>query len=205
MAKLFQNPNGNVPKTLLLERKYAAARGNLMLVIAMTVINLILLAFGGDLYFLFSAYIPYCAVILGMFYTGNMPPEMYEGDMSMVVEGNGILIFAVALAGTFVLLYLLAWLCSKGHKVGWLIFALVLFGLDTAFMLFWAGISIDILIDILFHAWVIYYLVAGIRAHYALKKLPPEESIPVGFTEISENLPTEELLEDSQNPMEPEN
>jgi len=75
------------------------------------------------------------------------------------------------------LFYLLAWYMSGKNRVGWLIFALVFFGLDTLAMLLINGIDITSIVDILFHIWVIYYLILGISAHYKLKELPPEEEV----------------------------
>lgn len=64
---------------------------------------------------------------------------------------------------------------SKKLRPGWLIFALVIFILDTLFMFIDAGIQTDMIIDYLFHIWVIVSLAIGMSAGYKLKKLPPEE------------------------------
>jgi hypothetical protein len=64
---------------------------------------------------------------------------------------------------------------SRKNRVGWLIFALVFFGLDTLGMLIFNGIAADGIIDIVFHAWIIYYLVVGIIAHNKLKNYPYED------------------------------
>ena len=96
-----------------------------------------------------------------------------NGVVSAAVSFLRTLVFQVAAVLT--LLYLLAWLCSKKQWVGWLIFALVFFVLDTVGMLLSIVIATDMIIDILFHAWVIYYLILGIHAHFKLKKLPPDE------------------------------
>ena len=61
-----------------------------------------------------------------------------------------------------------------------MIFAAVLFGLDTAGMLFLEGLTGENAFDLLFHAWFLFSLISGISAYFKLKKLPPEEeAVPV--------------------------
>ncbi len=177
-----------------LEGKYLTSRINLLLVIGITFLNIVLLLLGSESYFLFSAYIPYYAVVMGMFYCGKFPSDYYEGMTDMVYTEDSFLIVTIVFAVFVTLLYLLAWLCSKNHKVGWLIFALVLFGIDTFALLLIGGFDISMIIDILFHAWVIYYLIIGITSHYKLKKMPIEEPIPAEAADLTE-VPTEELPE----------
>ena len=66
---------------------------------------------------------------------------------------------------------------SKKNNVGWLVAALVLFAIDTVSMFLFMGIDVSMILDIVFHAWVIYYLIAGIVAHKKLKELPLEEPV----------------------------
>ncbi len=191
MAK-FTSSRPVLSPRMALEGKYNAARMNLLLVIAFTVINLVLLfAAGGNFYFLFSAFVPYYAGIIGMLYCGKFPAEFYEDYVGFEFLDNSFLFVMIILAVAFTLPYLIAWLCSKNHKVGWLIFALVWFGLDTVLMIFLNGIALDSLFDILFHAWVIYYLVMGIVSHNKLKKLPPDEPAPVDPMAVFETDATE--------------
>ena len=63
-------------------------------------------------------------------------------------------------------------------RVGFLIAALVLFVLDTVFLIWNYGIAVS-LIDLLFHGWIIYYLVSGTLAYYKLKKLENEPIVTV--------------------------
>ncbi len=190
---LFKQPPVLSPRAAL-ERQYANSRANLMLLIAFTVINLVLLLANSDWYFLFSAYIPYYAVVMGMFYCGKFPPEYYEDMADMIYTDDSFLIVTVAFAVFVTLLYLLAWLCSKNHKVGWLIFALVLFGIDTFAMLLIGGFDLGMLIEIFFHVWVIVILILGITSHYKLKKMPIEEPIPAEAADLAD-APAEELPE----------
>ena len=71
---------------------------------------------------------------------------------------------------------LLCWLFSK-KKMGWMIAALVYFVFDTAFLLLFALLlgMLTSIIDIVFHAWIIYYMIVGVKAGIALKTLPEDE------------------------------
>ena len=83
----------------------------------------------------------------------------------------GFIAVAVVLAS----LYVLPFIFSKKLRPGWLLFTLVIFILDTLFMFIDAGIQTNMIIDYLFHIWVIVSLAIGMSAGYKLKKLPSEE------------------------------
>jgi hypothetical protein len=176
MGLFNQNENQEVQPVAQrqkLEGRYASSRHNILLVLAFTAINVILLLANSNTYFLFSAYIPYAIVDLGMFLCGKYPAEIY-GDLSQYeFLGTGVLAVFVAVAAVICVLYLLCWLFSKKKRVAWMIIALVMFVLDTALMLL-AGISADNIIDVVFHGWVILSLSMGVAARFKLKKLPEE-------------------------------
>lgn len=177
------------------EQKYNMSRSNLLLVVVFTVINLILLVTNSNSYFLFSAFIPYFITDLGMYLCGRYPEEVYvDGLEELVFLDNSVFVVLLVISIVLTLMYFLAWLFSSKNRVGWLIFALVFFGIDTVGMIVLTGLSFESAIDILFHAWVVYYLVVGIAAHSKLKNLPPEEN-----TVISDGYPSEntELGEDT--------
>jgi hypothetical protein len=157
------------------EQKYKASRYNLLLVIVFTAINLVLLVTNADSYFLFSAFIPYYIVGTGMFLCGRFPEEYYEGMEDMTFLDTSVFVVLLVIAVVLTLVYLLAFFLSDKKRVGWLIFALAFFGLDTIGMLVIQGFSVESILDIAFHGWVIYDLTMGIVAYYKLKKLPPEE------------------------------
>ena len=56
-----------------LENKYKSSLSNLLLVMAFTAINIVLLVTNADTYFLFSAFIPYLCVDTGMYLCGMYP------------------------------------------------------------------------------------------------------------------------------------
>lgn len=182
----------------ILEAKYKNARSNLLLVLAFTVVNIVLLVAKSDVYFLFSAYIPYVLVTIGMATCGMFPAEYYTDELAgtefLPTSVFGV-ILGISLA--IVALYLISWIFSKKNTVGWLIFALVIFAIDTAIMLFFSGLQLDGLIDIAFHIWVIVSLSIGINAGVKLKKLPPEEIIEA--EPDSEDTEQEELPEENSS------
>lgn len=175
-----------------LERRYQSARTDLMIVVVLTLVNLVALLFNIDYYFLFSASIPYWLVLMGKMLCGMMPDEYYTGD----IEGFEPLdssFFAVmlilALIGTA--LYFVSWLLSKKHRVGWLIFALVFFAIDTVVFLL-VTFSVESLIDLIFHAWFIFGLARGIHAYAKLKRLPEDEPLCDTEMTLDPDVPTEE-------------
>ena len=72
---------------------------------------------------------------------------------------------------------MLAFFLSGKGRVGWLVFALVFFIIDTVVMFGYYGISPDMIIDYAFHAAVIVFLAIGIKANRKLESLPPEELV----------------------------
>ena len=186
MANFFQKAQPGVQMTArgALEYRYNTARNQLLLVVAFTAINLIMQLMGTDMYFLFSAYVPLFLTTMGMLVCGKYPEEVYVGELAdMEILPPAVLTVLAVIAFLIFAAYLLFWFMAKKQKVAWMIVALVFFALDTLLMLATTGISFDMLFDILFHAWVIYYLITGIRAAFKLKALPPEEEIPADPTD----------------------
>lgn len=81
----------------------------------------------------------------------------------------------IAVAVVLAILYVLPFIFSKKLRPGWLSFTLVIFILDTLFMFIDVGVQSDMLVDYLFHIWVIVSLFIGVSAGYKPKKLPSEE------------------------------
>ncbi|MBQ8837206.1 MAG: hypothetical protein IJ002_06850 [Clostridia bacterium] len=153
--------------------KYAAARANLLAVIVFTAINIIMYFLGSQTMFLFSASVPYFAAIYA--------------DIFREVELQGLFIACIVIAVIIIAAYLLCWIFSKKH-CGWLVAALVMFAVDTvvlAFLYFSAG-EMSGVMDVLFHVWVLYYLITGVSAGLKLKKLPEETPTIEGEYEETE-------------------
>ncbi len=174
---LFKNntKNQNMSERQKLTARYNGARNNILLVVAFTLVNSVLLVAGSDSYFLFSAAIPYYLTMFGMVYTGRMPDEYYVGweDFSPVADSFFIVTLVVAVV--IVAFYALTWFLSKKHGYGWLIAALLIFVADTFAMFYFTGFTADMIMDFVFHAWVLISLTSGVIAAINLKKLPEEE------------------------------
>ena len=179
MGKIFGSVKGGEQLTerQILQNKYNGARSNLILAIAFTAVNIGLLFIDGSSYFLFSIFVPYFIAFMGMMITGKLPEEVYTEEWAgLEFLNTSVLVVMLVISAVIIALYLLSWIFSKKGRVGWLIFALVIFCIDTAAMLFLQGIR-ESMIDIVFHIWVIVSLVSGIRAYKKLKALPEEEIV----------------------------
>ena len=164
-----------------LERSYHNSRSNLLLVVLFTVVNVLFAAFGSSYFFLFSAFIPYIAMLFGLSLTGH---SNYGNE---AVVGDWFLYASVAFAAVIILAYLLFFLFSKKHY-GWLIPALVFFVLDSVFFVFFsfsAGFDFGMIIDFFFHGWILFSLIMGIVNGVKLKKMPVDAPIPAEFTDKS--------------------
>ena len=177
-----QSPAPMTPRAAL-ERSYHNSRGNLLLVVIFTVINLLFAVSGSSTFFLFSAFIPYTATLLGLSLTGR-------SDYSdTVFVGDWFLYASIAFAAVVILAYLLFFLFSKKHY-GWLIPALVFFVLDSAFLVYFslsAGFDFGMIIDFFFHGWILFSLIMGIVNGVKLKNMPVDAPVPAEFTDKSDS------------------
>ena len=170
----FKNKNTqNMSERQKLASRYNGARHNILLVIAFTLINCILCAVGSSSYFLFSAAIPYYSVMFGLYWTGRMPNEFYDVDFQP--DPDSYLYMCLAIAVVSIVFYALCWFLSKKHGYGWLVATLLLFVADTFAMFYYSGFTADMIMDFVFHVWVLVSLCSGIIAAVNLKKLPEEE------------------------------
>lgn len=190
--KRFQRNTTLISPRQAMENQYKVSRMNLLVAIAFTLINIIMALTATDTYFLFSAMIPYHLVVTGMFLCGKLPAEYYEGSMSdYIFYENSYLVVCIVIAVLCIAALALCWFFSRKQKIGGLIAALVLFIIDTLGMFYLYGFAPDMLINIFFHAWVIFYLISGIRACKKLKFFPedepvvamPEQTVEGGFSE----------------------
>ncbi len=169
----------------ILENKFTSVRSNILFVVICTLINIILLVTNSNTYYLFSAYVPFAFVDLGMAFCGMYPAEYYGEDFAeLLFVDKSFFAVMVAIAAVILVLYLISWIFSGKGRLGWMIFALVFFSIDTVALLLLNGISIDWALDYVFHAWVVFSLASGVSAGRKLKKLP-EEPEPVVETERS--------------------
>ncbi len=143
-----------------LEIKYKHARLMLLLVVICTVINLFTATFL-DVYFRFSATVPMIFPVIG----AGLAEEL----------GNNAYLYAMFGAGVLLVVpYLLCWIFSKKHA-GWMIAALVFFSLDCILLLL--SFDFSMIMDILFHGLVMFYLITGVVTGFKLKDLPTEDPL----------------------------
>lgn len=180
MGQLLKDDNTKQSRSSrqVLESKFASARHNILLIVVFTAINIFLLVTNSNTYFLFSAYIPYILVDFGMLFCGMYPSEFYTGEFGgMEFLDKSFFAITLGVAVVILVLYLLSWILSKKDRVGWMIFALVFFSIDTVLMFLLNGIAMESIIDVVFHGWVIYSLASGVHAYYKGKKIPLEEPV----------------------------
>ena len=146
------------------EMKYKRSRYNLLLVAIVSIVNLFYMAFG-ERYFLFSARLPSILVEL----TLVTAPE----DVTVALAD---LLVPIVVGVILSLPYLLCFFFSK-KRPGWMVAALVFFGLDCIYLLTMYYLT-DVIPDILFHAWVMFYLITGVMNGFKLKKMPEDEPLP---------------------------
>ncbi len=144
-----------------LEMRFTRSRRDILLLIAFTAINVVLVLIESDITFLFSASFPIFSVAFGQ--------GMSEG------AGNSFfMIFGIVMAFLTIGAFGLCYLLSKKLKVFMLV-ALVLVIMDSLF-LGWLFLQIEmdfsLILDGLFHAWMIWSFAAGTKAWMKLKKLP---------------------------------
>lgn len=202
MMTMNRNVTQLAPRALY-QSKFNSARYNLLLVVAMTAINVVLLMLGGSSYFLFSATVPYSLAIDGMYMTGRMPEDWYtDWPDTVPFLDSGYMTVMMVIAFAIILVYLACFFFSKNFKSGWMIAAAVIFSLDTLYLVFIYGVGVDSIMDLLLHAWVLYYLISGSVYGIKLKKLPEDEPVqenykPIEVPVVEENAPAEEKTENN--------
>lgn len=125
--------------------------------------------------FLLTLIIPHTLIVWGYLSSGRAPVSVYEfyaeNGFTVSVEDDSTLMFAVVAALFVLSLYTICWYRSKDYHVGWIITALVLMIVDTAAMIVVYGFQA---FGVVFHVGIITILIIGIRAHFRLKKMPPD-------------------------------
>ena len=175
------------------EFSYTRGRSNLLIVAAVTLVNVFLALTGSNTYFLFSASIPYYVAAFGRF-----DYEIYGILSYLIVSGM--------IAATLTAVYFLFWGMAKRRR-GWMYAAAVCFALDSVGLILLnldLGFASSDILDYLFHVYVMYYLITGSIAAHKLAKMPPPEtassdySVPVMVDETltapaANESPAEEL------------
>ena len=144
-------------------QQYNAARGSILAAILFTVLNILLTVFDMGYYFLFSIAVPYYGVALGV-------------GMDYALGGKTFTLAACIFAVVVIAVYLVLWLVSKKHR-GAMIPVLIFFIIDMLVLLV-AGFMLmditDIILDILFHIFLMVYFVQAVRFGGKLTALDKE-------------------------------
>ena len=142
-----------------IQRRIQAARGNLILVIIFTIANIMSYWFQFGFMMPFSAFIPFTIFDFSYYFSVEL------NDPNLFIGG-------IILASGVILLYIMGYVLSK-KKPEWLTFMLVMYVFDTVVMLYlFIGIfafNSTMILDILFHIWVLYYFTNGVLAVNKLK------------------------------------
>ena len=172
------NFNANTPKNQRpplrgdLQAAYDRSRANLLLVLIFTVINLFSVTFANS-YFLFSATLP---AIFPAVTTMMAADEEYLASIGMTPETATLLIIIGLVIGLVLSVpYLLCWIFSK-KRVGWMVAALVFFSIDCLLLLI--SFDLTMILDILMHGVVMYYLITGVINGFKLKDMPEDMPLP---------------------------
>ena len=187
MVNSFSNHiNQGLSERQILTNKYNRARSNLLWVTIFTAINILMLTLNSGSYFLFSATIPYFLISISMEYCGMFPTEWYEevykNGVPYEFVDKSLFVGALVVSIIIAVFFLLCFIFSKNLKGGWLISALVLYAIDTAFIFLFFN-PLTMIADIIFHAVVLITLAMGISAYNKIKALPAEE--PAYFTDAN--------------------
>lgn len=198
--------NTTFDQTELLRVKYARnvanGRASLLGVILATVVSMASLALA-DIYFVFSAYLPFSFFTDGWYgwqiANGTYPymNGLAAEDIAYYTElGTFGLVFGIVMALIGVLGYFICWALSKKHPAALLI-GTVFFGIDCALLALNTVLTMDfsMIIDIVFHAVLMYTMVQAVISGSKLKKLPaPIEGEAVAVDPAAETIaiPAEE-------------
>jgi hypothetical protein len=156
----------------VLERKYANCRANLLLIVITSAINLFTVTFASS-YFLFAPSLPTLFLEVLLIEAGEAGVEL----AALVIP----FVFGPVLTAP----YLLCWIFSK-KRVGWMVAALVFFSIDCIYLVTMYQLS-AVILDLLFHAFVMFYLITGVVHGFKLKNLPAEEPVEATAEPASEN------------------
>lgn len=142
-----------------LQKKMNNKNGSFLMLVALTYLNLALILLNADINFPFSAIFPQIALIFGReFYIES------GGQIAFYIVG---IVFSVLFASVYLILYLLS---KKSIVPVWI--ALISVVLDTIVLLWLsAGDFGSMIIDIAFHAWIIWALADLINVKGKLEKI----------------------------------
>ncbi len=182
---------GRIKTKEMLLRDLKVSKINLLLAAIIAVVNVILIVTSADLFFFFSLSIPVYVMMLFTELCGMYPAEWYltnyGEDWEAYVPAVDPSMYAVAIviAVIFVAAFaLLAFFINK--KAIWAKVTLGLLIFDTVALLFFNvfvyAFSASALLELAFHAWMIYYAVLAIKAWKNLEVAPSQAELAAQAT-----------------------
>lgn len=146
------------------------ARSTLIWVIGLTAVNLALFFFNINVAFPYSLFSPLVAGIrtISYFFYEDMGQAMVNLSLFVLIMGAFLAVFLLSI-----------------NKPKLLALALVMFLADTGYMVY-LNLQYDGLewiVDLFFHAWIIYTLAFGAYAAFKAPKEDPQDKLPEIFNE----------------------
>lgn len=163
-------------------RNYKMARINVVAILAFTLISFIMY-FVSESYFLFSIFTSVLFIALGKEY--------------QKVPATGAMVACIIVAILILAVFVAFWLLSKKHRWA-MIVLLVLFAGDCLAIIVSILIKFNAqaILDIAFHAWMMYYFILGVKAAANLQK-----HFPQGVTLTQEQLNEAYRMENGIDPV----
>ena len=191
--------------------KFNSGRFNLILAVIFSVINIVFMLLNVNFFIFFAAELPCILVGFGLVFTAKYPriyhPVKASVDGSARLLPDSFLYLMITISAFILLYYVLCWVFSKKQHPGWLIAAAAGLFIDTGFslVLILVGGGIYALINVVFHIWVICFLISGAVACNKLKELPTEEYVVEAEETVGETLPNNEYALGPKDCKLPEN
>ena len=154
-----------------IEMKFDKSRKSLLSVVTLSALNVFLILVNATISFPFSAILPTLAMVFG-----KTLSEAWRNNVFLILGG----VIAVIVIAFYGMCY---WL-SKKHRA-FILVAFIIFIMDSLALFWLVTISSDVnlMIEILFHIWVLYSLAIGVKAWFNLRKmLPPPPTLPAEET-----------------------
>lgn len=151
------------------------ARKNLLVMVLLTIITMILSSLFSGFPVALSAFVPQFALKVGILFHEEGSVDWY-------------LIASIAYAACLLLSYYACAVLAKKHA-SWLIPALALFAFDAYMLVMFVRNDFNVasIVNLIFHLWVLYYLVLGIIGYYKLRQMADKNKTKVstGETEVN--------------------
>ena len=166
-------------------RELKTSNMNVLAVAILSLVNILMILIQADTYFPFSAAVP---VYLVMFFgelCGMRSEEFYEANYgadwkSLEFLSEGLFWAIVAIAVVVAAVYFVLWYLSKKKKVFSTVL-MVLYAIDTVALLFFNVAIYEFtfmaIIELVFHAWVFYYLILALKAWDGIEVAPTQKEL----------------------------